>query len=1781
MILSNLYLDPIAAVEQPRKDLIRYLLTAYPLRDPHLRYGLKKQLEQPGTIWQYPYLEGSQPYQSANSIQELIEMGVLHPNIADLFVPAQRPLYEHQEKAVRAIVEKQQNIVVATGTGSGKTECFLIPIIDQLLKEGEKLLSAKPGVRVLILYPMNALVNDQVKRLRQLLCHQKKPLIRFGFYTSRTEKEERKAQKMLKGELAAYAPEDLQKLLTAEQLDSLPPNQPESIVEQAVQNVRNIQVISRESFWEDPPHILLTNYSMLEHMMIRPIERSKIFEASKDSFQFLIVDEAHSYNGATGTEVTLLLKRLKSAIGIEKEGAIRCIATSASLGDKSVDSSVLQFAEALFGEEFSQVIRGDRVTAKDRLGEPYFTEPELSDRPIWEDLQRLTPLALEASLEEWSTQLSYFVPRKTLQAAQEQVKGLESTRDRTHQFLWFALKQNPLFHRLINLLCQVPAPWYEIAQSTELWATELPKNLDGKIEPKIKPQLEKALAYLVQVGSLARKNPDDLPLLPVRLHLLFRSLEGVYACINSTCPGAEHDPNSPNRSHRYGKLYLNQKNTCDVCSSPVLELSSCRKCGQAYSLTSLSSDSQGSGILQPLPRSLEAILKSKQIYTLTVGKLDNITEDEEIEISEEDSSSLIGTFMIHQQGQSSCWQGIASRDKDDDTLDTSNFVLNWHLPSIPSGTKKANLPKSWEGGYLHKCPACGARTSQNPPIGRFVSYTDAPLEVLLDSLFTLLPDTSANWQSEQPTKRKLLTFSDGRQDAAFFASDFQRTHTETLYRQMVWRAFQSVKDGQGSASVGQVENKLTEKFLEISLPHPDRDAQKHHQSYVPYDPNELIEGNKAKNPKDCQIYARKRAKELLLREFGLPSARRFSIEALGLLSCHLDFHEQAIQDIAERFRLTDIETRIFLQGLFDITRKAGIIDLQGASTYFPETGGLEGGFPATLDQQGRSLNRIKLAKDEGEKRVVSFLWRSSSKPNEPAKQQNQLVEYYRHVLGESIKQDDIIWLFDALIKNGWLTPCQKGGYQINWRLLNIIETDQYWYQCNSCQQRFHLPELENFSEQIKPHFKQCLAYKCKGRLYPFTPLKNDQDDPDHYRHLIQQRPIIPLRSQEHTAQLSVIELEKRENYFRQGKINLLSSSTTLEMGVDIGELQAVILRNFPPYVSNYQQRAGRAGRRTDGVSVTLMYGQRRPHDRYYFEQPALLIAGKNQIPQLDPDNFQIQQRHIRAELLAAFLREEQGKGAEKISIGDFLGLSMGDSSPVDPDQLSSDTLICQFQEWLKLDRTRQLTQQWLLRLASQHTEIEVLTEFENVLNSFAESQLQDWNQLAEVLQELVNDIRYTSDRQKRRAMENKRDRLENELDKIAKRRLHDQLAQASILPIYGFPIDVVRLLTGESERFQSFAGKHRLERDRRLALGEYAPGQDIVVDDRVHRSVGILSPNDLERQFYWVCKNCNYFTKSMQEPEPFECCPECNYQPEPLERKFKEYIVPKTFITDWSEDPKVTPYTKPLRQPTSQVFLAQDGENSRIFSSSEHYKLICSQGGLFFLANQGSLFNGRGFKNRGFAICKGCGRDLSDAVRAKQTNKSKKNSQIMTQSSQFSHNHPLTGKPCSSWSYEYLHLGHEFRSDLLKICFSSTAIGNRLLFVPIIHFGDDRVIASIEEESMTTVTGLGFWYSLTYALLAAAAEIIDVPRSELDGLFRPTEAGNAEIVIHDNVPGGAGYSQRIAERFQEVLVKAYQLIESCNCDSSCYDCLRTYSNQRFHAELNRHVVAEFLQPLVE
>jgi ATP-dependent helicase YprA (DUF1998 family) len=271
-------------MQQIRTTYLHYLKTIYPFQDTALRASFWRELEAGEGLVKGPLLESAPPFVEGRSIAQLVADGILHPRFERLCsqaLPWERPLYLHQEQAATHIIDRQRNLIVATGTGSGKTESFLLPILNHLLQEEEAGTLQQPGVRALLLYPMNALANDQLKRLRRLLENYRS--ITFGRYTGETEKTDGAAESRFADQFPG---------------ERLLPN----------------ELISRQQLRKTPPHILLTNYAMLEYLLLRPQDCEFFDGETGKHWRFIVLDEAHIYDGASGIELAFLLRRLKDRI---------------------------------------------------------------------------------------------------------------------------------------------------------------------------------------------------------------------------------------------------------------------------------------------------------------------------------------------------------------------------------------------------------------------------------------------------------------------------------------------------------------------------------------------------------------------------------------------------------------------------------------------------------------------------------------------------------------------------------------------------------------------------------------------------------------------------------------------------------------------------------------------------------------------------------------------------------------------------------------------------------------------------------------------------------------------------------------------------------------------------------------------------------------------------------------------------------------------------------------------------------------------------------------------------------------------------------------------------------------------------------------------------------------------------------------------------------------------------------------------------------------------------
>ena len=295
--------SPVKASKEITAKYTRYLSTIFSLADPEFQNLFQQRLQET-PFSKGPFLEVTDAFEKGPTIQELMEQGQLPQSFDRLGFHVKRPLYRHQTDALSKIASGG-NLVVSTGTGSGKTESFLLPVLRELVQQNNEG-KLKPGVRAMLIYPMNALANDQIERLRELLRDY--PQITFGSYTGQTEESFQKALVSYKSLNDGGTPL---------------PN----------------ELICRKQMKDAPPHILITNYAMLEYLMVRPDDAVFFQPEYTKYWKYIVLDEAHVYKGSTGIEVSMLLRRLKARLG---KPQIQYILTSATLGSEDDNDFVRQ-----------------------------------------------------------------------------------------------------------------------------------------------------------------------------------------------------------------------------------------------------------------------------------------------------------------------------------------------------------------------------------------------------------------------------------------------------------------------------------------------------------------------------------------------------------------------------------------------------------------------------------------------------------------------------------------------------------------------------------------------------------------------------------------------------------------------------------------------------------------------------------------------------------------------------------------------------------------------------------------------------------------------------------------------------------------------------------------------------------------------------------------------------------------------------------------------------------------------------------------------------------------------------------------------------------------------------------------------------------------------------------------------------------------------------------------------------------------------------------------------
>lgn len=1429
----------------------RYLRSLTPIADDQIRQALFEQLDAGGLI-KGPFLEATPAYKRGRSLSQLIAAGVLPSEFAALgshALPLDRPLYLHQEQALLK-ARAGRNLVVATGTGSGKTESFLLPILAELVTQHAQGRLGS-GVRALLLYPMNALANDQVKRLRATLAGT--PWITFGRYTGETKEKAKDAG-----------------LLYADQFPS--------------QSRLPNELLSREEMRANPPHLLLTNYAMLEYLLLRPQDLD-LFDPTADTWRFIVVDEAHVYDGARGTEVAMLLRRLKDRVASSR---VQVIATSATVGSDSTTDQVIDFAGNLFDAPFEwiaddperqDVVRATRVTPPDGSWE---AGPEISFAEI-----ARAPRALEVLHDDDQSSLPDDPWLEGMTVVDDRAQRPETAGE--------LILQAAGSHASGTAAETLAAENHVVHLRSEL--LDGPRDVQD-LASRLFGDRTDAMDELAGLVDLAAglQDPDGNPVISARYHLWVNSADAAYLCLR---PG-----------HHHG--YLRERATCDQCEAagfrgvPVWQFAACQRCSTGYIYGNVKDSGSTSRTWLALGHPPEAV-----------------DEDEDESEATEQPGALRSAWLCPTCG--------SLRDSDVDCercATATRSVIVVPAAVVPNPEERKDVPP-------RRCVACGGYT--RGLIRGLAAGPEASTSVLATAAYQELPTVDPQIAGEA---RKLLAFSDSRQQAAYFAPYLQGGYQKFLWRRILLESVEGAHKVNGGRPVPFDD--VVARGVTLALEH------------------QLLTGRSA-------ISARREVASWLIAELSGTDERN-SLEGTGLIQIRVDQGTTPVPRPLLALGLTEKEAWSLIEELLATVRRAGAIELPA-------------GLDVDLDHDAFGPRRPDWGvceTDPDPKRHIAA-WA-------PQRGTNKRQSYLERVL--ATKGADPTSARAALTGLwSWLTKASgalssdrnRAGRVVHKQALGRVTFTPggTQFRCNRCR-RWATGTVNGI----------CPTLNCSGAVSQAS-LPDASRDDDHYRTLY--RTLLPtaMTAVEHTAQWSSLEAADIQRSFISGQVNVLSCSTTFELGVDVGELESVLLRNVPPTTANYVQRAGRAGRRGTAAALVVTFARSRPHDQAMFREPLGMIAGEMRAPYVPIDNERIARRHVHSIAMSAFFRNAfSTRGLSWRTMESFFS---SDINPSGPDLLAT---------YLDTDPTE--VRQAAAAVVAPHLHAPLgLTD-----GSWRQVLVKQTYQLRDEYRaerQVLEDARAQSVEEGRFPQASMYD---STIKTLNGRLLLDRLATKNVLPKYGFPVDVVELKT---YHLDGIGRKLELSRDLAVAIAEYAPGSQIVAGGKVIRSGGLAKQAGKAWVTYRVgtCRGEDrHFVMRLEAEEFPSVCPDCESPIQGTKALRPEFgfVADKRSESIADEPPRSTPVeaAKVLR-------LSSDLQERRIMVQRGPIDLKWGKRAEFAVVANGPI-------GRGWWICAWCGRGAP----------------AMGNTAPKKHEHPLTSRDCAG-TLTRSRLVHTFETDALAI----------------------------------------------------------------------------------------------------------------------------------------------------
>lgn len=1722
------------AIDDLRLTLTHYIEATYHISHPVIVEQRRELLRQIGGIYQAPYLESTPRYRSAQPYKEIDDLPKAALEALRTLSDASdgKPViygapYLHQLEALQETLGNGRNLMIMTGTGSGKTESFLLPILGKLAIEAREhpvAFQKHHAVRALVLYPMNALVNDQLGRLRTLFGDPrtvamfekwgKRPAL-FARYTSRTpyaglrsarrdgnrlasigeffgEIEDAKRRFEAHGvgdedERAAQLFATLQKRgkwPAKESVSDWLGKPPTPWAKRANRRPHDAELLTRHEVHTSPPDLLITNYSMLEYMMMRPIERP-IFDATRAWLQarpdekFLIVlDEAHLYRGAQGAEVGLLLRRLRERLGIPAE-RFQVICATASFSEEGKKNA------GAFGAQLSGVAAG---TFKPIKGEYLFREPAAIGTA--NDASALAGVDLERfysadPAEQLAGVAGFLALRKVSPAG-----DLDGA-------LYQALRAYPPFNRLVN--------------ETMLAAVSLSELPSVVFESAVAlGTAEKAVSVLLALGSRAREKAGEASLLPCRIHSFFRGLPGLWICMNADCSDGQTGGASP-----AGKLYSQPHERCTCCDAPVLEYFTCRHCGTSYA-RAYTNDVANPRYLWP---------KEGERIDTASGMLEALHP---LDLLLEEPPSEDRARAAHYD--------LVSGQLNPDELGEKYRTVFLAPPRTPPAGGQGSI-RAARPGQFAPCACCNQSAGYGQSsVQDHQTKGDQPFQAILGSQLRIQPPGPQKQSGFAPLRgRKVLIFSDSRQVAARLAGTLQNYSLRDVVRALLPLGYEILRqDGAFSKTLV-----LNHAYLAVLVAAHKLGVRLRPQLGDAEVLGEVDGPSPGPAPSGIELF------QLHTALTACPERLMQAImDALKHTNMGLDLEALAIATIAET-----------------PAQAAKIVKL-------PNLPGI-----AETDETKLAVCRAWL-------RCWTLgpgIWFSDMKDSwwqdKVASHKGGFTAMDSVLLGTQAR---------SVFKKQWLptlmgmfTEQMSGG--VNRLVANklTLQLGGPWRRCHSCK------------SVHRPVGALATCIDCESaEISDFDP---DNDEVYRARRGFYREPIasalqsndpqlITIIAAEHTAQLGAAQpdeafshAERHEIRFqdidvawrdsdRPGEpaIDVLSSTTTMEVGIDIGELSGVALRNMPPGRANYQQRAGRAGRRANAVATVVAFGSADSHDDHYFTKPEEMIRGSVIDPRLTLENPEIARRHLRAYLLQRYHEDRipgPSPGADP-NLFSVLG-KVGD--------FKTDGSILNrvdFAQWLadNKDELATAADRWLPSELSAEDRKSLIANMAVDATATIDEAI-DFVQGEDEPEEQTEDEAQAGDADGGAPAPE----VDTDADDTARivdpstDKLLDRLLYRGVVPRYAFPTDVVAFHVFNRDQSTPFRAviDYAPSQGLAMALSQYAPNKQLWINGRQYTSKAIYSPYSGDRlrawgkrRLYFQCSGCEHARTEdyvKERENATEDCPACkatnSFGParvwfRPVGFSHPIDTPPETEPDAPNETARATRAKLVMQTPKPDKGWVQVSERVRAFPARE------------FL-----LVSNTGIDSDGYDYCTACGRIES----------STDPEELLWQP----HARPFRSDqvgPCPGGAFAKRHvvLGTDFKTDIALL---SLPLSSPFRLLP----------GSIEAETVLR--------TVCEALAKAACQTLEIEPGEVLAEFRPalTEEGanghEVEIFLYDTLAGGAGFSTELVSRAVELFERARTILANCpeQCDASCYRCLQSFRNRMEHALLDRKLGIQFIE----